>query len=77
MQLFDKVRSDNPAALSKVVPILGDITEPGLGIGETDLELLKENVSIVFHLAATIKFDAPIRWGWPVTFTLYGCACVR
>ena len=61
MQLFDKVRSDNPAALSKVVPILGDITEPGLGIGETDLELLEENVSIVFHLAATIKFDAPIR----------------
>ena len=60
-QLFDKVRSENPAALGKVVPILGDITEPGLGIGEADLELLKENVSIVFHLAATIKFDAPLR----------------
>ena len=61
MQLFDLVRSERPAALEKVVPISGDCGEPGLGIGESDLQLLSENVSIIFHLAATIKFDEPLR----------------
>ena len=41
--------------------------EPGFGIGESDLELVLDNVGIVIHLAATIKFDAPLR---------YICMCV-
>lgn len=60
-QLFDLIRSERPSALEKVVPISGDCGEPGLGIGESDRELLAENVSVIFHLAATIKFDEPLR----------------
>ena len=60
-QLFDLIRSERPSALEKVVPISGDCGEPGLGVGESDQELLAENVSVIFHLAATIKFDEPIR----------------
>ena len=48
--------------LDKVVPIIGNISEPMLGIGEEDVKLLSENVSVVFHLAATVKFDAPVRY---------------
>ena len=55
------IRSERPSALEKVVPISGDCGEPGLGIGESDQQQLTENVSIIFHLAATIKFDAPLR----------------
>ena len=61
IQLFERIRSERPSALEKVVPISGDCGEPGLGIGESDQQLLADSVSIIFHLAATIKFDAPLR----------------
>ena len=60
-QCFDAVRESHPEALGKVVPVVGDISEPNFGIGDEDTKLLTENVSVVFHLAATVKFDAPLR----------------
>jgi len=59
--LFDKLRSEQPWVLDKLVPIAGDITEPDLGLSEEDKQLIAQNVSVVFHLAATVRFDAPIR----------------
>jgi fatty acyl-CoA reductase len=47
--------------LNKLVAIQGDITIPGLGISETDLNSLISDVSIVFHSAATVKFDEPLK----------------
>lgn len=38
----------------------GDIVEPGLGISIDDTETLIDEVSIVFHSAATVKFDEPM-----------------
>lgn len=48
--------------LSKLIPIQGDITLPGLGLSETDLNTLITEVSIVFHSAATVKFDEPLKY---------------
>ena len=45
----------------KVVPVAGDILEPDMSLSEEDTQLLIENVSVVFHLAATVRFDAPAR----------------
>ena len=42
-----------------VIP--GDITMPALGISNADIEILTQDVSIVFHSAATVKFDEPMR----------------
>lgn len=47
--------------MNKVVAIAGDITLPGLGISKSDLDTLTQDVSIVFHSAATVKFDEPLR----------------
>lgn len=58
---FDRLRENNPSQLTKVIPIPGDITLPGLGISKLDLEMLIRDVSIVFHSAATVKFDEPLR----------------
>lgn len=58
---FDRVREENVNQLSKVLAISGDITLPGLGISQSDLELLVRDVSVVFHSAATVKFDEPLR----------------
>ena len=47
--------------MNKVIPIQGDITFDGLGIPENELNLLIQDVSIVFHSAATVKFDEPLK----------------
>jgi fatty acyl-CoA reductase len=60
-KIFEKIRDENPKALNKLVAIQGDITIPGLGISETDLNSLISDVSIVFHSAATVKFDEPLK----------------
>lgn len=52
----------NANLLDKVIVIPGDIVLPGLGISDTNIELLNQEVSIVFHSAATVKFDEPMRF---------------
>ena len=60
-QLFDALRRDSPNALKKLVAVAGDVTLPGLGLSPSDLQLLCDNVSVVFNSAATIKFDEELR----------------
>ena len=43
------------------MPINGDLTEHELGISEEDQQILHENVHIVFHSAATVRFDEPLK----------------
>lgn len=60
-KLFTNLRIKSPEAFDRVVPVAGDISKPGIGISKEDEKILVENVSIVFHLAATVRFDAPLR----------------
>jgi fatty acyl-CoA reductase len=47
--------------LNKLVPIAGDMCLPGQGVSPTDVKILSDNVSIVFHSAATVKFDEALK----------------
>jgi fatty acyl-CoA reductase len=62
-QLFGKLRTqlDGATMSRKVVAISGDVSATNLGLSDADRQLLAERVSIVFHAAATIRFDAPLR----------------
>ncbi|XP_059487923.1 putative fatty acyl-CoA reductase CG5065 [Neocloeon triangulifer] len=60
-QIFDGLRKEQPDALSKLIVVAGDITQPELGISAADQRLLTENVSVVFHSAATVKFDEALK----------------
>jgi len=60
-QLFDRLRESDPASLQKIVPIPGDGLELNLGISEENRRILQENVSFVYHAAATVRFDDPFR----------------
>lgn len=42
----------------RTVPIIGDLTQPGLGVSESDLARLKGRVDHLFHLAAIYDFKA-------------------
>lgn len=68
--LFDKLRKERPHELNKIVPILGDVTEPELGISQSDQNLLIRTVSVVFHSAATVKFDEALKLS--VTINMLG-----
>ena len=57
LQLFDKVRQAHPDFHSKLVPIESDLTEPDLALSEDDIRTLQEETELVFHVAATVRFD--------------------
>lgn len=45
----------------KIVPIEGDCSLPGLGMSEFDRQKLIDNCNIVFHAAATVRFDEKLK----------------
>lgn len=55
------MRKNQPESLKKLVPINGDVTKHELGISPLDQNTLINNVSIVFHSAATVKFDEALK----------------
>ncbi|KAH9511941.1 hypothetical protein DERF_010364 [Dermatophagoides farinae] len=46
---------------TKLVAICGDMTKPRLGLSDIDYQTLTDNVSIVFHSAATVRFHGPLK----------------
>ena len=59
--MFGQLVREQPEVLTKIIPVEGDISLPNLGISSSDLELLAENVSVVFHSAATVRFNEELR----------------
>lgn len=58
--VFNRLHSECPHTLSKMVAINGDVMALGLGISDTDLKLMA-NVSVIFHAAASVRFDDPLK----------------
>lgn len=52
--IFQDLHEDH---LSKIKALSGDITEPELGLSKEDLRTVIDEVSIIFHSAATVRFD--------------------
>lgn len=59
--VFREVRELCPAQLEKIKVIQGDVLEEQLGISDNDRNTLHENVDIVFHCAANVRFDQPLQ----------------
>lgn len=60
-QLFDQVRRKDPDYRRKIHPINGDCILPGLGISSPDRALLIKHCNVVFHGAATVRFDEKLK----------------
>ena len=50
-----------PDLSERVIPVAGDILEPNLGMSEEDIKRVAAETNIVFHSAATVKFDEELR----------------
>lgn len=68
--LFDALRKERPMDLQKLSAIEGDITQPELAISTADRAILSQTVNIVFHSAATVKFDEKLKLS--VTINMLG-----
>lgn len=62
-QVFTKLKQQDKEEKfrHKIVPIEGDCSLPGFGISESDRRKLIENVQIIFHAAATVRFDEKLK----------------
>lgn len=60
-QLFEKLREAVPKFRHKIVTIAGDCSVAGLGLSLIDRQTLVSSIGIIFHAAATIKFDESLK----------------
>lgn len=61
-QVFDNLRLSSSSALKKLIAIEGDLMiSPLAGISNDNIATLKKNVNFVFHCAASVKFDEPLK----------------
>uniref|UniRef100_A0A2A4JMW7 Fatty acyl-CoA reductase n=1 Tax=Heliothis virescens TaxID=7102 RepID=A0A2A4JMW7_HELVI len=58
-QVFDVIRQHCPQQLDKLSMLAGDVTQRMFGLDHHDISRL-QHVSVVFHSAATLKFDEPL-----------------
>ncbi|CAH2056126.1 unnamed protein product, partial [Iphiclides podalirius] len=59
---FDRLRKERPGVFeSKVFVISGDASEVGLGLSEEDRALIVNRVNVIFHVAASVRFDDPLE----------------
>ncbi|XP_032686172.1 putative fatty acyl-CoA reductase CG5065 isoform X1 [Odontomachus brunneus] len=61
--LFERIKEEMPNFHEKVVPLLqvGELDEECLGLTKHDIDQVISEVSIIFHLAATVRFNEDIK----------------
>ncbi|XP_015586810.1 fatty acyl-CoA reductase wat [Cephus cinctus] len=59
--LFARLKEEVPKFRHQIGAVAGDCSTPGLGISAADRATLAREVSIVFHVAATVRFDEKLK----------------
>ncbi|CAG9770278.1 unnamed protein product [Ceutorhynchus assimilis] len=59
--IFDRLRKECPKFRHKVVGVAGDCSLPELGLSLQDKRLLIDEIHIIFHVAATVRFDEKLE----------------
>ncbi|KAM9080387.1 fatty acyl-CoA reductase 1 isoform 1-T4 [Megaptera novaeangliae] len=60
-KLFDRLRDENPDFREKIIAVNSELTQPKLALGEEDKEIIIESTNIIFHCAATVRFNENLR----------------
>ena len=53
--------NEKPKMMEKIHPVWGDISESNFGLSDEDMNYVLDNTQIVFHLAASLKLEAPLK----------------
>lgn len=57
---FRVLREQYPERLKKLIVLVGDTSVKGLSLSADDQQVINQ-VSVVFHMAANVKFDLPLK----------------
>ncbi|GBO33848.1 hypothetical protein AVEN_22141-1, partial [Araneus ventricosus] len=60
-QIFKKLKEKQADVLNKVHVIPGDVTQPCMGMSQEDFLKVIREVTVVFHVAASISFIKPLK----------------
>ncbi|XP_017110720.1 fatty acyl-CoA reductase wat [Drosophila elegans] len=60
-KIFEALLKDKPRALEHVTPIAGDCCALNLAISEADRRILAEEVQVLMHGAASVRFMEPLQ----------------
>jgi fatty acyl-CoA reductase len=61
LQVFDRIRTECPNVLKKIVSVQGDVSETDLGLSDQDRQRVVTEVNVVFHAAATVRFNESLK----------------
>jgi alcohol-forming fatty acyl-CoA reductase len=59
--LFERISREKPEVLKKLLPVYGDVINSNLGLSNDDQSLVLRETNIIFHFAATLNFEAPLK----------------
>lgn len=60
-KLFDRLRDENPDFREKIAAINSELTHSKLALSEEDKEVIVDSTNIIFHCAATVRFNENLR----------------
>lgn len=72
--VFERLKEERPKFRHQIVPVVGDCGLPGLGMSPEARATLVDNVNIIFHCAATVRFDEDIDIA--VNINVRGTKCI-
>ncbi|XP_031839480.1 putative fatty acyl-CoA reductase CG5065 [Nomia melanderi] len=61
LPLFDKLREERPSCFEKLIPVCGDASVEGLGLTTADRQMIADRVSVIFHVAANVRFGKNMK----------------
>lgn len=64
--VFSHLNEHRPSAFDKIKIVEGDLEANELGMSASDRKLIADNASIVFHSAADVRFDRPLRVAYDI-----------
>ena len=60
-QLFARLQDEQPDFAEKIIAVNSDLTQKEMNLSKGDQATLAEHINIVFHCAATIRFNEPLK----------------
>lgn len=60
--IFDIIKKENPSAMEKIHLIVGDMSGRNLKLTDDDITLLTNEVNVLFHCAASVRFDETLKF---------------
>ncbi len=67
LETLESYGLDSPPAGERIIPILGDLTHPRMGLENDQYQDLAENIDLIFHCAAAVNYTYPYTAAKPDT----------